>query len=189
MLIYKYTFVHNGDIIKRSHQDKRALMADVIAYMRKNNINFNESDISRSIDRQSAVTNTGKKHKVTFADAIHGVTAMIKYASRPGSSNQEIVRRSDICATCPQRSDIAKCGPCGTMRKITTWVNSIRAKKKVEAPIPSEVKYSYCGICDCSLALMVVTKIEDFYEENSSKNALRPTRCWLKNTSPNYIKD
>lgn len=182
--IYKYAEAYKGKLYKFQNEDKNALLAEVHSFFKKNNINFSNDLLLKAIDRQSKIKiNPGK---VTFQSAISGAMAVIRYTTGSSVSTAEMIRRSDICARCPMLSQISTCMACGGAGKIARFINGIRAAKKVESSIPSEVKASYCGVCSCSLALMVVTKIKDFHTESEAENRRRPDVCWLKTTSTNF---
>jgi hypothetical protein len=184
---YKYTFVWKGQLRSFDNEDKNALLADVSAYLNKNNINFTQADLSKAIDRQSKLTPT--KKKLALRDVVAGANAVIRYMGGSSVSNDEIIRRSFICEGCPLIEKIGGCGPCGAAGKISSFVNNVRQKMGISIAIPNQTKNSYCGICGCSLALLVVTRKENFHKESSEENSKRPDRCWLKETSTNFTNE
>jgi len=184
---YKYTFAWKAQVHSFKNDDKNALLAEVKAFMLKNNITFNENDLSIGIDRQSRVT--AQKKKIGLKEAMSGANAVIKYLGGNSVSNDEIVRRSYICESCPLKNQIGGCGPCGAAGKIASFVNIVRQKMGISIAIPNSTKSSYCGFCDCALALLLVTKRENFHKELPEVNSKRPDNCWLKTTSKNFSNE
>jgi hypothetical protein len=182
---YLYAVVVKGKLEKFSADNKTLLQARVETFFRERGMAIDSASISTSIDRQSKIRE--KPKKIGLADAAIGAKALIKNLMGSSVSSEEIIRRSSICATCPLMSRIGGCASCGAGGKIANWINGIRAGKKLQIAIPSEVSSSYCGVCQCALALMVVTKKADFYDE--SKNGQRPDVCWLKSNSPNLTNE
>lgn len=148
-----------------------------------NKIAFDPASIRQNIRRQNHVI--AKKTELKLADTISGANALIKFATTEPVDNQEIARRSEICASCAFRSDVSDCKACGAAKKIAGLVNLIRKARKKESEIPVSVRSRYCGVCSCSLALLVVTKAEDFHKESPEKLSQRPDYCWLKKINLN----
>jgi|SRR6478609_10211164 len=184
-MIYKYSFAYQGKLQKFSSDQRMAVYDKASTFMLENGIRFNQGDLLKAIDRQSNVVNSSKK-RISLKDAFSGALAALNYIAGKSVSVDEMNRRASICEKCPLRSRISGCTSCGAGRAMTNLANEIRVKKGTQAPIPSSIKDSFCGICSCSLSLMVVTGIEDFYSETSEKNNRRPDVCWLKKTSINY---
>jgi hypothetical protein len=187
-MIYKFSIVVGGTLKKFSSESKNLIMSDVMTYFKENNINFNMKDLSSQIDLQSRPFNKSKK-TITLAEAATGAMAVIKYGAGSSVSDNELLRRSAICEACPMADRIGGCQSCGAAGAIAKFANNIRSKLRMQSAIPNSVKSSYCGICGCSLALMVVTKIDNFKEESPTENQKRPDNCWLKTTSPNFAKE
>jgi len=187
MTTFKYSIGYGGKLYRFSNQSKQALIAEVTAFLNKNNISFDSTDLPKSIDRQSKLVQ--RKPTIKLADAVSGANAVIRYLNGKSVSYRELERRSDICAQCPISNTIGGCMSCGMAGAITRLTNKIRSSKGVEGKIPSIIANRYCNICGCSLALMVVTKLEDFNSEDNFKNSQRPDVCWLKKTSINYINE
>ncbi len=181
--MYKYSIGHKGKLHEFSDANKDALLGQVVVFHRENNINFTINQLSKAIDRQSKIQT--QKKKISLTDAIHGAKALLKYTSGKSVSNQEIERRSAICAKCTLMDRIGGCRSCGAAGAVAKFINTIRVSMKVQMQIPSEVRENYCGHCQCALALMVVTDLKDFREEDKAENAKRPDYCWLKTTNFN----
>lgn len=184
--VFKYSTGYKGQLYRFEDRSRDIVLEKVVEFMQKNNIIFNREDLLRSIDRQSAIAST-KKKRVTLGDAVNGAKALIKYTSSNRISTEELTRRSTICSQCPMINRLGGCMSCGAAGAIARFVNKIRSSYNLEIQIPSEVRQSYCGVCECSLALMVVTHINDFHE-SAEKNAMRPDCCWMKTISYNFIQ-
>lgn len=184
---YKYTIYALGKLNNFANSDFAALVEAIRAFYKENNIIFHQPTIEAAIKRQSKILTAPVG--VNLAKAAAGARALIKSLMGSAVSPQEMSRRSAICASCPMKSEITGCQSCGMAGKISKFANELRAKKGSQAAIPSEVKTSYCGVCNCGLALMVLTKIEDFYAETPEVNGRRPDMCWLKTTSPNFTNE
>ncbi len=181
---YKFSIGHNGKLHKFSHNSKDVLLSEVMRFHNENNINFNFIELSKSIDRQSKLVVAPKK--ITLQDAIKGAQAVIKYGTGSSVGNEELFRRSMICKACPLMKEIGGCRSCGAAGAIARFVNKIKSTYGLQMQIPPEVRENYCGFCGCSLALMVVTKLQDFKPEPDQINQTRPDSCWLKRTSTNF---
>lgn len=183
---FKYSIAWGGKLYKFSHENKAVLTSEVVNFFNRNNINFNSDDLSKAIDRQSSMIVRPKK--IGLADAVTGAKALLRYTQGSAVSSSEITRRSEICKDCPLINRIGGCASCGAAGKIANFVSNIRSSLKLQDPIPDSVKSSYCGVCQCSLALMVPSKM-DAFNESIEKNSKRPDNCWLKTTSNNYINE
>lgn len=187
---FRYVSVISGEVKRFEHENREILVEAVTSFYRKNNIIFNLEDINRRIDRQSKTYITqAKTKKISFSEALNGAKALLKYSAGNSVSGKEILRRSSICEKCPLLSNVSNCMGCGAASVITKAVNGIRSVKGAEIPIPKAVNTKYCGVCQCSIPLMVVTRYEDFRTETTEKNSRRPDNCWLKTTSPNFTDE
>lgn len=182
---YTYAVAWNSKLYKFSNSNKAVLMDEVMTFLRKNNINYSDRDISKAIDRQSRIVS--QKKRIGLAEAVSGAKAILRYTTGSSVESSEIQRRSAICAACPLINRLGGCAPCGAAGKIANFVSLLRSTLKLQEPIPNEVKSSYCGVCQCSLALMVVSKM-DAFNETTEQNGKRPDNCWVKKSSINYIQ-
>lgn len=186
-MTYKFTNVVGGKVVSMSNQDKTALILSVQDIYKKNNITFDKDAVSKAIDRQSRVLS--RTQNPGLQKVISGASALIKNLAGSGVSSKEMNRRAGICASCPLHGTIGGCSSCGAAGKVAQWNNALRSKLKLSSQIPSEIKSGFCGICQCSLSLMVVTKISNFYTESDETNLKRPDSCWLKRTSINFTNE
>lgn len=185
--MFRYSEYANEKMWSFKHSSKDALIQLIKISFEQNNIIFDRDKISKAIDRQSKIF--VKPKKPGLAEVARGAAALIKNLSGISVSSQEITRRAKICASCPLVDSIGGCSSCGAAGKITQWANQIRAKRKLQIEIPQEIKSKFCGFCNCALALMVMTRREDFESESNEKNGMRPDNCWLKKTSTNFTNE
>lgn len=187
-MTYRYVIAHKGKLERFSDPDSGALIAKVNAFMQKNNIKFDAKVVKAAIDRQTKMQKKANT-RVTLSDAFQGAKALVRFTSGKAASQKEVLRRAEICKACPLMSSTSGCMACGAAARATQLVNSIQSMKKGAVSIPSEVKSKFCGVCSCSIPLMIVTKYEDFYQETDEKNSRRPDGCWLKKTSPKFTNE
>lgn len=157
-------------------------------YFSDNGYTYNAESLRKLIMRandKAAATNK----RLTIGDTIRGAKAFIKYLAGKAASNKEIQRRSNICIGCLEVSSVSDCLGCGGSGKIANSVNSVRAAKGQETLIPDSIKDKYCGICDCSLTMLITAQHKDLKPESEPKNLLRPNHCWLKVGSSNFTKE
>jgi len=114
--------------------------------------------------------------KVTLGEAWHGAAAMIRLVIGDYVPQEEINRRSEICNNCPKKSKVSTCMTCGGGRLVANQLSKLRAKGRV----PDSVASHFCGVCDCALAPMVLSKPENFLKETNAKTSERPDDCWVK---------
>ncbi len=179
-----YSIGYGGKLHTMDGTSKDEVLSKAIQFHKENNINYSMMELSKAIDRQSKISH--QKKKITLTEAIHGAKAVLKYTSGKNAGESEINRRASICLQCPIQDEIGGCRSCGLAGTIAKFVNTIRSSMKLEAPIPAGIRELYCGHCKCSLALIVVTQMDGFVEEDPKENAKRPDMCWLKTTSTSY---
>jgi hypothetical protein len=167
---------------------KAELITQVKVYCHENNINFSHAIVSAHIDAQNNIPTKPQK-KVGILDAFNGARAVLRYAAGNSATPEEVLRRAEICKTCPMLKATTGCASCGAGGRIARYINAIRVFKKYESAIPKEVESKYCDVCSCSIPMMIVTHYKDFYKESESKNSARPDHCWLKRTSENFTDE
>jgi hypothetical protein len=183
---YKIDIEHNGRLYTITGDSKDLVFVKAKIFLNKHNINFTEDQIKNRIQNY---VKPSKPKRLGLNDIIIGANAILRYTSGKAASNTEIKRRSEICKSCPMREKTTGCAPCGFGRRIANFINKIRAEKKAEVEIEATLRDSYCGVCSCSIPMMILTQYEDFYVEPDHKNNLRPDACWLKKTSINFTNE
>lgn len=123
---------------------------------------------------------------IKFKDAVNGAAALVKCVKGECVDQEEINRRSIICTNCPKLKKVSNCRACGFGGALSKFVNNIKRtvfRKGFEYPNGLEDKY--CGICQCSLSMMLPSKMSAFHEDEEV-NRSRPDFCWIRNDSENY---
>lgn len=187
---FQYKFNHNGKLEQFFNEDRMALLHQVETFYKVNDLPYVKDHLLKSIDRQSKykIQKTAPRKK-GLIEIIQGAKAIIKFAAGDCASHSEIQRRSKICENCPMRQATAGCSACGAADKVRKFISEIQKTKKTVLDIPKPVQSKFCEICGCSIALMVVTKYQDFKPESNDLNSRRPDFCWLKKTSPNFTQE
>lgn len=188
---FQYRINHEGKLYQFHDENRLTLLNRVEKFYNENEMQFNSSEVLKSIDRQSKykIEKISVKKRKTLADVIRGATAVIKFAAGKSASHSEIQRRSKICEGCPLKESTAGCQACGAAEKVRVFISSIQKIKKDVIDIPSPIKSKFCDFCGCSIPLLVVTRFEDFNIEDDKSNSRRPDICWLKKSSPNFTKE
>lgn len=183
----KYTIYRpSGEESFQARTDKE-LLARVEHELSSRGLAYDRTSLIRGIEQQNKKQE--KPRRIRISDMIKGATAAIRYMTGKAVSNEEILRRSSICASCPRKNQVSDCMGCGGTGRLAGMVNDIRRDKGKEVEIPATVKPYFCDVCGCSLALMIVTKHSDLEPENPEVNESRPDFCWLKKTSKNFTNE
>ena len=86
-------------------------------------------------------------------------------------SAEKIVRRAGICQTCPKRKNDT-----GVKTGISRMLGNLANKHR----LPDEIKGKSCGVCGCSLMLLLPATEKDLHKDNAEEAAERPATCWMK---------
>ena len=84
-------------------------------------------------------------------------------------STTEIVNRGSICAKCPKRVP-------------TTGVSTVSAvlgRMANKHLVPKDVSQYSCGVCGCSLMLLLPASEENIHKDTAEERTQRPEQCWL----------
>ncbi len=102
------------------------------------------------------------------------ITAALKAyaeATRGNTVSADVfARRISICKTCPKRRRVS-----GLKGRISQIMGSLSIKHKV----PREVSESSCGVCGCSLLLLVPALEENLHKDSEKERRERPVTCWF----------
>ena len=84
--------------------------------------------------------------------------------------NPEVLQnRASICERCPKLAGIEN------LRAETSQLLGMLAEQE---PIPDILRYKSCGVCDCSLLLMLPTRLDEQHEDTLEQAEARPKECW-----------
>jgi hypothetical protein len=123
-------------------------------------------------------------HEMRPEDILNGAKAMLKVMSGEIVSQEEILRRSEICKKCPKLEYMKGCMSCGAGKVVSALYEKSRAFFKGKRyEIPVELKKANCGVCKCYLSNMLPARLEDFHADTAQRAEIRPNACWLKNRS------
>ena len=175
------------------------LILSVIKHRAKNNSGISEADTAAEVAAANAdavdfssysVATPAKltnKPRLTLHGASKACNALLNVASGNVETNYEITRRAAICRNCPHLTSVSDCMSCGGAGKVSNLIRSVRSIFKKNINIPHEAAKRYCGLCGCSLALLLPTTMPNQKDETEEVNEKRPDHCWLKKSSVNYI--
>lgn len=96
-----------------------------------------------------------------FKDAIKGDVA----------DDATIAERAKICSKCPKRR--LKSG-------FVTRVSKILGDLANQHRVPKEIANYSCGVCKCSLMLLIPATEKDFHKDSPQEAKNRPASCWMK---------
>lgn len=150
-------------------------------------ININSESVGIQIKRQNDGPLLGRV--LTIRETISGALALLKHAANKPASPEEIERRATICAVCPKLATSSDCMVCGGSKRVAEIITTIKNKYGHDIKIPAPVKSKYCGVCGCSMALLIVSRFDGQTSEDNIRQNERPMFCWLKEISPKFTKE
>lgn len=86
-------------------------------------------------------------------------------------SDREFARRMSVCKTCPKLRRTS-----GLTGRVSQILGSLSIKHRV----PREMSSSSCGVCGCSLLLLVPALPKNLHEDSPEEAQKRPNACWMK---------
>lgn len=81
-----------------------------------------------------------------------------------------VVKRAEICAACP-----AKKRTVGVSR--ASEILGLVANKH---RVPVDIAGYSCGVCGCSLMMLLPATTQDLHKDSAEEAAARPAACWIK---------
>ena len=194
----RFIDISTGSKVAFAADSPDALIRSVQRFRNSNGVRITDEDTAKEIS---------KKNGYLFKDGIYSKTLQISFAkpslnlasiktacgamleSIKGNtvSDQEIYRRTEICSNCPMKTTVTDCMSCGGMGRVAAWTNRIMQLAGKRLNMSNEAGKTFCGLCGCSHALMIPTKMELQKQETEKQNQLRPSQCWLRWDSENYV--
>ena len=194
----RFIDISTGSKVAFAADTPDALIRSVQKFRNNNGVRITDEDTAKEI---------GKKNGYVFKDGIYSNTLQISFKkpslnlasvkSACGAllqnikgnivSDAEINRRWEICKNCPANTTVSDCMSCGGAGRAATWVNTIKNAVGKRFRIEQESGKTFCGLCGCSHALMIPTKMQDQKQETEKQSQLRPSQCWLRWDSNNYV--
>lgn len=151
--------------------DRGPVYAEVIAAVQKKNIKV------------------GKTRKsVSFKEAMQAGKAALKIIKGVMVGNKEMERRYNICKSCPAISETSECFRCNRAKFLAEITHTLKGVFGEDVKLPGESKKFSCGVCGCSLSMLLPTKTADLHQDTPEQAERRPDFCWMSKGGPNYVE-
>ena len=111
---------------------------------------------------------------ISIQGALAAATAFKEARNGNVAPTDEIAVRANICEACPKRRNIRVHGTDQASRVMGMMANKNR--------VPPVLKNSKCGVCQCSLMLLVPSRGEFLHRDSPAEAADRAAnapRCWV----------
>lgn len=169
----------NYDALVKAVVDGRRKLGRISNYNRV----YNElKRYNRPPARKLGAPEKGQKsvHEMRAEDIANGIRAIFKTTILGEIvSQEEILRRSEICKKCPKLEYMKGCMTCGAGKVVAAlWEKSRSFFKGQRYEIPVDLKKANCGVCKCYISNMLPARKEVFKE---GTHASAPDNCWVKN--------
>ena len=103
-----------------------------------------------------------------------GVRAAIKAFVEATKNNvvpEAIIQhRASICRRCPQR----------VVTRGTSRVSEVLGSLSGKHGVPNEISAFSCGVCGCSMLLLLPATAENLHKDSPDESKKRPGTCWIK---------
>ena len=103
-----------------------------------------------------------------------GIKAAIKAFVEATKNNvvpESIIQhRAAICRRCPQR----------VVTRGTSKVSEILGVLSGKHGVPNEISAFSCGVCGCSMLLLLPATEENLHKDSEAEAKKRPGTCWIK---------
>jgi len=179
---YEYIYIHEGRKIKFSGISTKDIAIKVISFLSNYGIKKTIADIEPAIINQmkfAPIMDRKKKIIPKFSEAYHASLALFRVAGGKTVDQKELDERQNICKACPLRSQVSYCSGCGGLGKITNALNDVRRLTRQSLVFDSRLKSDFCGVCGCSLPLLLATNKYYLPEDNPIQKKERPAECWM----------
>lgn len=100
--------------------------------------------------------------------ATAAIKAFIQATNNDTVDEKEVMRRTQICTSCPKLSNVSK-----FRSVISQQLGRIANRHRM----PREIKQNACGACGCSLMLLIPSKV--LHPDKPEELAARPSTCWV----------
>ena len=109
--------------------------------------------------------------KITPKGAFAAIAAFKEAVQGNTVSDTEVSRRLAICARCPMLRNVS--GVSGAVSRVLGVVANRHR-------VPAVFSNRSCGVCGCSLLLLVPAAKEDLHVDSPEESRKRPSKCWMK---------
>lgn len=183
----EYVYRTNGDTFVSD--DVQKLVASVQAYRARNGLpgsGYNDTyrdvtdSIAASYRKRRVREEKERPQPVTFEGALAAAKAAVKVATGDVVDDTELKRRADICHSCPMKSESSGCFGCNASARLASIANLMKRTFGKELRLPRNLKRFNCGVCGCSLSLLLPTKVENLHADTPEQASKRPANCWMK---------
>lgn len=186
-----------GQVVTFSADNPDALIRAVQRFRRNSNIQITDDDTAKEISAKNGyeykdgiysknLPISFKGPRLTLAGVKAACGAMIQTLKGNTVGDGEIQRRWEICQNCPVKTTVSDCMTCGGAGRAADWINKLQGAAGKRFRLDQESGKTFCGLCGCSHALMIPTKMEHQKGESEKQNQLRPDQCWLLVGGINY---
>lgn len=112
---------------------------------------------------------------ISIRDATAAVKAALQARGGKVVEAAELKRRADICVKCPMRKFVSMQPTDQISRVMGMMVNRHR--------VPNSLASYKCGVCGCSLMMLLPALPEDLHKDSPEQAELRQSRapsCWVR---------
>lgn len=176
----EFIYIHNKSRHKFSGKTVGDIMFKVATFLTHRGEEPDLEKIKALIENQLKTVAPGRKKTPTLTEAFHAGMALLRQASGKTVDQNEVDRRTQICLNCPVRSQTSFCKACGGLSRATGFLEKIRQATRNTVTVDKKVKADFCGVCGCSLPLLLITDKEHLPEDGIQEKKLRPDHCWIK---------
>lgn len=194
-MLYYYQLTKKGTTKKIPGKDIHHL-ADAVSRWRKSNgfgnsdynIIYNELKVTHpkeDLSLKGIAKGISKIRQVTVSNAWDALKASTKIVKGEVASQKEIDRRSEICLKCPMAVETSDCRSCSgtwstTLAQLT---DEVRNKTGVNFRISDTLKAKFCGVCGCTLMMLIASLKKNLHKDDEKQKSLRPEECWMNDTT------
>lgn len=145
------------------------------------------SEIIAAVQKKNSKVGKVKK-SVTFKESMQAGKAALKIIKGDMVGPKELERRWSICKNCPALSETSECFRCNRAKFLAEITHSVKGIFGTEIKFPGESKKFSCGVCGCSLSMLLPTKTNDLHKDTPEQAEARPDFCWMTEGGPNFIQ-
>jgi hypothetical protein len=193
----RYVFAFNGQRVAFSAGSADDLIRAVQEFARLRDVQMSDDEIAKLICKSNGyeykdglysktIQPKFNKPNLNLAAVKSACGAMLQTLKGNNVPEAEIARRWEICKNCPAKTNVSDCMSCGGAGRVSSWLQSIRGAAGKMFRLEQETGMTFCGLCGCSHALLITTKMEFQKPESEKQNQQRPEQCWLRYDSQNY---
>jgi hypothetical protein len=108
---------------------------------------------------------------ITPADILAAANAFKDAIKGDVVDNATILSRTETCLKCPKRQKNQ-----GIITRVSKILGDLANKHRV----PKDIAGYRCGVCKCSLMLLIPATEKDQHKDSPQEEKRRPLTCWMK---------